>query len=279
LSLAGIGGTTMGWHVALFHVTIRIVVSGWNSAVSKIIPRKEEERIMMGPDVAKRAHGQSVYERYLRTDELLSLQKPETELVHHDELQFQVVHQVFELWWKETAFELRSIRSLLHQFNVPPALHLLQRVVRIQFLMLDNLRMLETMSPWDFHGFRKVLADGAGTDSPGFHALMTLSPLLWDDFVQLLAHERVSLSDIYMYADRYPFLLAFAEALTDYDEVFQLFRSAHFKLARRMIGPGSVGTGGTPMQLLERTLEDVFYPELWEVRNQLTTIAEAEGLK
>jgi tryptophan 2,3-dioxygenase len=228
---------------------------------------------------ARQAPGESVYERYLRTPELLLLQKPEHELAHHDELQFQVVHQVFELWWKEAAFELRTIRTLLQQFDLPYALHLMQRVIRIQHLMLDNMRMLETMSPWDFHGFRNVLADGAGTDSPGFHALMTLSPLLWDDFRALLDREQVSLTDVYIYRDQHPLLLAFAEALTDYDEVFQIFRIQHFKLAQRMIGPGSIGTGGTPMELLERTLKDVFYPELWEVRNQLTRIAEERGLK
>ena len=228
---------------------------------------------------AKHTPGQSVYEQYLRTQELLALQKPEDELAHPDELQFQVVHQVFELWWKEADFELRRIRTLLQQFTIPPALRLLQRVIRIQFLMLDNLRMLETMTPWDFHGFRKVLADGAGTDSPGFHALMTISPLLWDDFTGVLAHNQVPLTDVYMHADQHPLLMALAEALTDYDEVFQIFRTQHLKLAQRMIGPGAIGTGGTPMELLARTLQDVFYPELWEVRNRLTQIADEQGMK
>ncbi len=231
------------------------------------------------PRVPKHEPGETVYERYLRTGELLSLQKPEDQLVHHDELQFQIVHQVFELWWKESAFELRAIRTLLQQNNLPPAIRLLHRVIRTQFVLLENLRMLETMSPWDFHRFRKVLADGAGTDSPGFHALVTLSPLLWEDFSHVLTHEQVSLPEIYIHADRYPLLMAFAEGLTDYDEVFQLFRSQHLKLAQRMIGPGSIGTGGTPMEMLERTLKDVFYPELWEVRNQLTNIADEQGLK
>ena len=231
------------------------------------------------PHKARRAPGETVYERYLRTEELLSLQKSESELVHHDELQFQIVHQVFELWWKEAAFELKTIRTLLQEYNVPPALRLLQRVIQIQYLMMGNLRMLETMSPWDFHGFRKVLDDGAGTDSPGFHALMTISPMLWDDFKALLDHEQVSLTDVYIHADRYPLLMALAEGLTDYDQVFQVFKAQHFKLAQRMIGPGSIGTGGTPMEVLERTLRDVFYPELWEVRNQLTKIADEQGLK
>lgn len=228
---------------------------------------------------SKRAPGSTVYEKYLRTEELLSLQKPEEQLVHHDELQFQVVHQVFELWWKEAYFELRTIRTLLQEFSVPQALRLMQRVIAIQHLMLANLRMLESMSPWDFHGFRLVLADGAGTDSPGFHHLMTISPLLWDDFKALLAHEQVVLSDVYIHAERHPLLMAFAEALTDYDEVFQLFRTQHFKLAQRMIGPGSIGTGGTPMEILRQTLQDAFYPELWEVRNQLTHIADAQGMR
>jgi tryptophan 2,3-dioxygenase len=229
------------------------------------------------PTKSRRVPGQTVYEKYLRTEELLSLQKPEEELVHHDELQFQVVHQVFELWWKESYFELRTIRKLLQEFTIPQALRLMQRVIQTQHLMLANLRMLESMSPWDFHGFRLVLADGAGTDSPGFHHLMTISPLLWDDFKALLEREQVSLTDVYIHADRYPLLMAFAEALTDYDEVFQLFRTQHFKLAQRMIGPGSIGTGGTPMEMLQRTLLDSFYPELWEARNQLTSIADQEG--
>ena len=226
---------------------------------------------------SRRVPGQSVYEKYLRTEELLALQKPEEQLVHHDEMQFQVVHQVFELWWKEAHFELRTIRQHLQDFNIPPALRLMQRVIQIQHLMLATLRMLENMSPWDFHGFRLVLADGAGTDSPGFHNLMNISPLLWDDFKALLEREQVTLIEVYTDADRYPLLMAFAEALTDYDEVFQLFRTQHFKLAQRMIGPDAVGTGGTTMSMLERTLNDSFYPELWEVRNQLTRLADAQG--
>jgi tryptophan 2,3-dioxygenase len=218
--------------------------------------------------------GQTVYEQYLNTTTLLSLQKPEDELAHHDELQFQVVHQVFELWWKETIFELHTVRRLLQQHTVIEATRLLQRVIRIQHLLLENMRMLETMTPWAFHGFRKVLADGAGTDSPGFRTLLQLSPLLWDDFRALLDAEQVSLISVYSQPQQYPLLLACAEALLDYDEVFQLFRAHHLKLAQRMIGPGSVGTGGTPMSMLERTLQDKFYPELWNVRNELTQMAQ-----
>ncbi|WP_069804598.1 tryptophan 2,3-dioxygenase family protein [Thermogemmatispora onikobensis] len=228
-------------------------------------------------EVQRPARRESVYARYLRLSELLSLQKPEEELAHHDELQFQIVHQVFELWWKETAFELRSISRLLKEANLHEALRLLQRVIRIQYLLLENMRMLETMSPWDFHAFRKLLAGGAGSDSPGYRELQRLSPPLWDDFRSLLAAAGASLSDVYLQAGRYPLLHAFAEALIDYDEVMQTFRFRHYKLAERMIGATTMGTGGTPMPLLERTTHDMFYPELWEVRNRLSALAQEQG--
>jgi tryptophan 2,3-dioxygenase len=228
--------------------------------------------------VLKRERGPSVYERYLRLDELLSLQKAEEELAHHDELQFQVVHQVFELWWKEASFELRTISRLLQENGLSEALRLLQRVIRIQYLLLENMRMLETMSPWDFHRFRKELAGGAGTDSPGYHELLRLSPPLWEHFRALLDREGITLEELYIHAERYPLLHAFAEALSDYDEVTQTFRFRHYKLAERMIGAQSIGTGGTPMNLLVRTIHDVFYPELWEVRNRLTIAAQEQGL-
>src|SRR5690349_20766875 len=89
---------------------------------------------------SKHKPGESFYERYLRTEELLSLQKAEDDLAHHDELQFQVVHQVFELWLKETAYELRTIRTALQQHNLVYALRLMQRVIRIQRVLLENLR-------------------------------------------------------------------------------------------------------------------------------------------
>jgi tryptophan 2,3-dioxygenase len=233
----------------------------------------------MTTHASKHAPGESTYERYLRVPELLTLQKPEQELAHHDELLFQVVHQVFELWWKEADFELRAVRSLLQEYDVTHALPLMQRVIAIQHLMLANMRMLETMPPWNFHEFRLLLGDGAGTDSPGFHALMTISPLLLDDYLALLEHEGVTLVDVYTQGEKYPLLLAIAEALVDYDEVFQILRTQHFKMAQRMIGFGSVGTGGTPMAMLERTLKDAFYPQLWDVRNDLTRMADERGLK
>ena len=212
----------------------------------------------------------SEYETYLRTEELLSLQKPESEMSHHDELQFQVVHQTYELWWKEVEHELRAVKRLLHAGDYFEAARLLDRVVQIKKLLLPVMGMLETMTPQDFLTIRSGLGHGSGMDSPGFRKLMRLSPTLLDDLTEALEREGASLTDIYTQRARYPGLYEVAEGLLNYDEYFQLFRSQHYRLAQRMIGPQTVGTGGTPMPKLEDTLRDQFYPELWEIRNTLT---------
>jgi tryptophan 2,3-dioxygenase len=104
---------------------------------------------------------------------------------------------------------------------------------------------------------------------------MRLSPRLWDDFLQALARDGVSLADVYIQRARSPGLFEVAEGLLDYDEYFQLFRSHHYQLIERMLGPDAVGTGGTPMPQLAHTLSDRFYPQLWEIRNSLTRRATA----
>jgi tryptophan 2,3-dioxygenase len=210
------------------------------------------------------------YEIYLRTDELLSLQKPPEEMLNHDELQFQVVHQAFELWFKQIAFELQTVSGLICSGDYFEAARLLGRVVQIQKLFLPMMSILETMSPWDFLEIRAGFGSASGQESPGFRKLMRISPPLWKDFTQALEREDTTLEEVYVQRARYVGLFSVAEGLLNYDEQFQLFRSQHYRLAQRQIGPQTIGTGGTPMPQLANTLNDQFYPELWEIRNTLT---------
>ena len=213
---------------------------------------------------------------YLRTDELLSLQKPPEELLNHDEMQFQVVHQAFELWFKQMAHELQAIQKLLRSSDYLEATRLLGRVAQIQKLFLPMMSILETMSPWDFLEIRAGFGSASGQESPGFRKLMRLSPSVWTDFAQALEREDTTLEEVYVQRARYVGLFGVAEGLLNYDEQFQVFRSQHYRLAQRQIGPQTTGTGGTPMPQLANTLNDQFYPELWEVRNILTKRA-SEG--
>src|SRR5947209_4317281 len=94
--------------------------------------------------------GASDYERYLRTDELLSLQKPSEERAHHDELLFQTVHQSSELWLKLATSEVDEAAEELEQDDIAAAIRLLRRAVLCMKFITDQIEMLNQMSPWEY---------------------------------------------------------------------------------------------------------------------------------
>jgi len=109
----------------------------------------------------------SDYERYLRTDELLALQKTADEWVHRDELLFQSVHQTSEIWLKLAWNEVEEAARLVASDGLPAALRLLRRANDCLRLVTSALEMLEHMSPWEYTEVRKALGHGSGFDSPG----------------------------------------------------------------------------------------------------------------
>src|SRR5688500_4261433 len=114
------------------------------------------------------------YEKYIRTEELLRLQKPADQLSCHDELQFQTVHQVAELWMKLTEHELRHVADRLRSDEPEKAVYSLGRVGRIMRLLLMQLDLLDTMAPKDYMTIRTVLGQGSGQESPGFKTLLKI---------------------------------------------------------------------------------------------------------
>src|SRR3954447_15691136 len=126
--------------------------------------------------------GASDYERYLRTDELLSLQKTPEEQVHRDELLFQTVHQSSELWLKLASAETAEAVALLERNEIAPALRLLRRASLALQLITGQLDMLEQMSPWEYQQVRAVLGHGSGFDSPGFRSIRAAVPTLGQAF-------------------------------------------------------------------------------------------------
>lgn len=108
------------------------------------------------------------YHDYLGLDELLATQRPLTDA--HDELLFIVVHQAYELWFKQVRHELGAVRDILDQPVVPESSMLrlvghLHRIVSIQRILLDHLSTLETMTPLDFMDFRDRLVPASGFQS------------------------------------------------------------------------------------------------------------------
>jgi tryptophan 2,3-dioxygenase len=252
--------------------------------------------------------GRLSYGSYLRIPELLSLQTLLSDPLAHDELLFIVVHQAYELWFKQVVFELDTVRDLIPKRETLAARHLLKRVHAIEGVMIEHIAVLESMSPQDFLEFRHNLAPASGFQSVQFREIEFISglkderyltrlllsddelermkrrleePTLWDAFCELLEgsglpmpaddKEARSESLLRMARERQTFGEEFdvAEALVDHDEQFALWRLHHILMVERQIGTKS-GTGGSAgSPYLRTTLDKRFYPELWELRSHL----------
>jgi tryptophan 2,3-dioxygenase len=235
------------------------------------------------------------YGSYLRIPELLQLQEGLSE--EHDELLFIVAHQVYELWFKVVLDELEATRARIESDDIFFARHHLRRVHVIERLLVEQIEVLETMSPQDFLAFRSQLAPASGFQSVQFREIEFLSGLKDPKYLARIEgspdemsrlHRRLderSVADAFhtlverrgspalltIFRDRehYGDLFDLCEALIDHDEAFAHWRARHVLMVERQIGskPGTGGSSGA--QYLRSTLGKRFYPELWEVRSQL----------
>jgi tryptophan 2,3-dioxygenase len=221
--------------------------------------------------------GASDYERYLRSDELLSLQKTVDERAHHDELLFQVTHQSSELWLKLAAAEVETATGQIETQDLRAAVRSLRRSILALKLITEQLDMLELMSPWEYtSGVRPVLGHGSGFDSPGWNVMRRAVPEAGEAFHGLRRAEGLSLADVYRRAREFEDLYELAETLIELDERAVTWRIRHIRVVERIIGGEVVGTQGTPVELLAGLTHRKFFPELWDVRNELTELAKQE---
>jgi tryptophan 2,3-dioxygenase len=219
----------------------------------------------------------SDYERYLNTEELLALQKGPDEWVHRDELLFQVTHQSSELWLKLAWNDAEEAVRLIEDGDLRGALRLLRRASLCIRFLVPQLEMLEHMSPWEYQEIRKVLGHGSGFDSPGWNELRRIFPRLGQAFHAKRRDAGLSLLDLYVHGRDHEDLYQLAEGILELDEQAQLWRMRHYQVVARTIGDSVVGTQGTPVELLGRLVTKTSFPELWEVRNELTARSKAES--
>jgi tryptophan 2,3-dioxygenase len=111
------------------------------------------------------------YSKYLEIDELLSLQKPRSDGPEHDEMLFIIIHQVYELWFKQVIHEVDWLQGHLEAGNTPPVLHAFKRILTILKVLVAQIDILETMTPLDFLSFRDRLETGSGFQSYQFRSL------------------------------------------------------------------------------------------------------------
>ena len=214
--------------------------------------------------------GATDYERYLRTDELLALQKDPADVVHRDEHLFQAVHQSSELWLKLACTELEAANALVDEGRINAATRLIRRGADAIALITTQLTMLEHMSPNDYAIVRTALGHGAGFDSPGFRGLHRSAPPLADALERLLTRRQLTLVDVYERGYELEDLYQLAEQLITLDERTIVWRFQHLKTVERIIGGHVIGTQGTPVEVLGKRIDVRFFPALWDVRDEIT---------
>ncbi|WP_425053913.1 tryptophan 2,3-dioxygenase family protein [Psychromarinibacter sp. S121] len=211
------------------------------------------------------------YGVYLDVSKLLDCQKPLDDLCNADELQFQIVHQVEELWMKLMAYTLVDVMGYLEQGNTNRVVTLMGRVHRLMRLMTAQLDVLETMSPREYQEIRLQLGNGSGQESPGFQTLLRMPRDIWAAYKSTYLDARgLTVADIYDAKYDHGDSYVVAEALIEYDELFQKFRAMHLYLIHRSIGLGSRSLKGRPVEMLESGTRHRFFPELWDIRCNMT---------
>lgn len=105
------------------------------------------------------------YSSYLKVRELLELQHRLSEPAEHDEMLFIIIHQVYELWFKQILHEMDLAESALNEPNLFAALKTLKRITTIQRVLTEQVSILETMTPSDFNRFRERLNPASGFQS------------------------------------------------------------------------------------------------------------------
>lgn len=206
----------------------------------------------------------SDYERYIRTEELLSLQKPLEERADRDELLFQSVHQAMELWLKVALDEVDRIIGLLDADELGQASHHLRRVVLIEQHLAKSLEIVETMVPADYHVIRLALGQGSGQESPGFNALLRAGPTLWEPFERARARTGISLEEIFAEPRKNWDLWMVVQGMLAVDEGFQAWRFHHYEMVKRIIGLEVKSLKGVPASQLRFGIDESFFPSLWE---------------
>ena len=168
------------------------------------------------------------YSSYLHLDELLALQQPRSPGPEHDEMLFIVIHQVYELWFKELLHEFDRVTRLLTDDASHRAQHTLKRILTILKVMVAQLDILETMTPLEFLSFRERLAAASGFQSDQFRQIEFVlgvrheraiarfaegtrartalerryrEPTLWDAFLQYLAREGYAIGSAPLHRD------------------------------------------------------------------------------
>ena len=243
------------------------------------------------------------YNKYLRVQDLINLQDCLSDPAHHDELLFITVHQAYELWFKQILHELDAAIQFLEEDRLPAATRAVERVVDIEKLLVNQIHILESMTPISFLAFRDQLNPASGFQSMQFREIEFSSGLKDERILREFQSDEFAFKRLQYRMDQPSLDAVFyralerrgfdvskrpqaileilthfesryeefqlSEALMEHDEFFSLWRSHHIKMVERMVG-AKRGTGGSEgIGYLKTTLDKKFFPDLWEARTYL----------
>ena len=246
------------------------------------------------------------YNEYLKVPELIKLQATLSEPASHDELLFIIIHQTYELWFKQILHEIDASIKWLNEKRMFRANHSLRAVVGIEKVLVTQIHILETMAQIGFLEFRDKLNPASGFQSMQFREIEFVSgakdekilkafardefahqrlterfdePSLADAFWNLLREtdfatetreEKVeAIVEILTHPEKYSDFFIMQDLLIEHDENIALWRYHHVLMVERMLGMKR-GTGGSEgVGYLMSTLTKRFFPEIWEARTHL----------
>lgn len=128
------------------------------------------------------------YNDYLKVSELLQLQIPQSEPAHHDEMLFIVIHQAYEVWFKLILHELVTVMKYMDEGDPLSAHHFMTRIVEVLKLLVQQIHLLETMSPIDFLEFRDRLAPASGFQSTQFREIEFMAGMKDEKYLKYFEH-------------------------------------------------------------------------------------------
>ncbi|MBV9240576.1 MAG: tryptophan 2,3-dioxygenase [Acidobacteria bacterium] len=246
------------------------------------------------------------YNEYLKVPELLALQRTLSEPLSHDELLFIIIHQTYELWFKQILHELDATIGWMNEGRAFRVNHSLRAVIAIEKVMVTQIHILESMAQIGFLEFRDKLNPASGFQSMQFRELEfvsgqkddkilkhfendefaherlqqrydepTVADAVWDllgrDGFAVSTHEErvASIVEILTHPEKNGNLFIMQDLLIEHDENIALWRYHHVLMVERMLGMKR-GTGGSEgVGYLMTTLTKKFFPELWEARTHL----------
>lgn len=246
------------------------------------------------------------YNKYLKVPELIKLQETLSDPASHDELLFIIIHQTYELWFKQVLHELDATIGWIGEGRLFRANHSLRGVVSIEKILVTQIHLLESMAPIGFLEFRDKLNPASGFQSMQFRELefasgtkdeKILNTFRSDEFAFKRLTERFngpSLGDVFWgyvgrlelpvethedrvnaaveiltHPEKYAEVYNMQDLLIEHDELIISWRYNHILMVERMLGMKR-GTGGSEgVGYLTTTLAKKFFPELWEARTHL----------